>query len=468
MRIEPYICKVYLLGILTFAKSAVKSKEGAEPMTAVMGKQGPDRGDTDGGAAHRAWDELLARRTHALGGGEITAILSLAGATDIITFSGGFPEPATFSTGVLADIAARLIAEDPGVALQYSATEGLAGTREYLSGRLAAQEGRAPGTGELMITSGGIDCMELLAKSYVDPGDVVVVESPTYLGAIMAFRGYEADVRGVPIDDDGMRVDVLADLLAGGLRPKIVYTIPDYQNPSGLSMSAERRPELADLARRYGFLILEDVAYRELGFGTVLGASTVLGDSTVPGAGPASPPSLWSLAPDVVLQAGTFSKIFSPGFRMGWATGPAEIIGRLVVAKQNSDQCAGALGQRMLEEYGRGGHLDRQVAGARVLYQRRASLTTEALAAHMPAGSTWTTPAGGFYVWLTCPDGVDTVALAAAARAEKVAYVPGRPFYLEGAGAGTNQIRLAYSRVADDLIDEGIRRIATVIKEARA
>ena len=423
-------------------------------MTAVIGKQGPDRGDTDGGAAHRAWDELLARRTHALGGGEITAILSLAGATDVITFSGGFPEPATFSTSVLADIAARLIAEDPGVALQYSATEGLAGTREYLSGRLAVQEGRAPGAGELMITSGGIDCMELLAKSYVDPGDVVVVESPTYLGAIMAFRGYEADVRGVPIDDSGMRVDVLAGLLAEGLRPKIVYTIPDYQNPTGLSMNAERRQELVGLARRYGFLILEDVAYRELGF------------ATSPGASAAPPPSLWSLAPDVVLQAGTFSKIFSPGFRMGWASGPAEIISRLVIAKQNSDQCAGALGQRMLEEYGRGGHLDRQVAAARMLYQRRASLTTDALAAHMPAGSTWTTPAGGFYVWLTCPDGVDTVALTAAARARKVAYVPGLPFYLEGAGAGTNQVRLAYSRVADDLINEGIRRIADVVKSS--
>jgi 2-aminoadipate transaminase len=404
--------------------------------------------------ADRDWDQRLARRTHTLGGSEITAILALAGATDVITFSGGFPEPATFSTGPLADIAARLIAQEPGVALQYSATEGLAGIRDYVTGRLAANEGRAPGAGELMITSGGIDCMELLAKSYLDPGDVVVVEAPTYLGAIMAFRGYEADVRGVPIDDAGMRVDVLADLLAGGLRPKIVYTIPDYQNPAGLSLSAERRQALADLARRYDFLILEDVAYRELGF-----AAPGVGDV-------APPPSLWSLAPDVVLQAGTFSKIFSPGFRMGWAAGPAAIISRLVIAKQNSDQCAGALGQRMLEEYGRAGHLERQVAASRVLYERRARLTTDALAAHMPDGATWTTPAGGFYVWLTCPDGVDTVALSTAARAKKVAYVPGRPFYLEDAGAGANQIRLAYCRVADDLIDEGIRRIADVVKSA--
>ncbi|HTX28413.1 MAG TPA: PLP-dependent aminotransferase family protein [Streptosporangiaceae bacterium] len=416
-------------------------------MTAVMGQQVPDRGHTDHAGGRRDWDGRLARRTEAVGGSDITAILALAGATDIITFSGGFPETATFSTGVLADIAARLIAADPAVALQYSATEGLAGTREYVSQRLAAAEGRRPGAAELLITSGGIDCMELLAKSYIDPGDVVVVESPTYLGAIMAFRGYEADVRGVPMDGDGMRVDALADLLAGGLRPKIVYVIPDYQNPTGLSMSPERRQALADLARRYDFLIVEDVAYRELGFDA------------------APPPSLWSLAPDVVLQAGTFSKIFSPGFRMGWAAGPAQVIAQLVAAKQNSDQCAGALGQRMLEEYGRGGHLERQIAASRAVYKRRAGLTTRALGSHMPDGATWMTPTGGFYVWLTCPDGIDTVALSAAARDKKVAYVPGRPFYPED-GAGSNQIRLAYCRVADDFIDEGIRRIAEVVKAA--
>ena len=390
------------------------------------------------------WSTGLAQRTRTLGGGEITAILALAGATDVITFSGGFPDPATFPTEILGQIAGRLIATDAAVALQYTATEGIAGVRDYVAGRLESLDGARPGPGELMITSGGIDCMELLAKSYVDPGDVVVVESPTYLGGIMAFRGYEADVRGVPMDGDGMRVDVLADLLAGGLRPKIVYTIPDYQNPTGLSMSAERRTELVGLARRYGFLICEDVAYRELGFG-------------------APPPaSLWSLAPDVVLQAGTGSKIFFPGVRLGWAAGPQQVIGRLVVAKQNSDQCSGALGQRMFEEYGRAGHLDRQIVASRALYARRAELITQALAAHMPDGTTWTTPRGGFYVWLTAPDGVDTVALSAVARDRKVAYVPGRPFYPGDAGA--TQIRLAYSRVADHLIDEGIRRIGEVLK----
>jgi 2-aminoadipate transaminase len=394
----------------------------------------------------RDWDAGLARRTKSLGGGEITAILALAGSSDVITFSGGFPDPATFPTGVLAEIAARLITEDPGVALQYSATEGIVGVRDYVAGRLGSLQGRRPGPGELMVTSGGIDCMELVAKSYLDTGDAVVVEAPTYLGAIMAFRGYEADVRGVPVDVDGLRTDVLADQLAAGLRPKILYTIPDFQNPTGLTMSAPRRVELVELARRYGFLIVEDVAYRDLHFED------------------APPDSLWSMAPDVVLQAGTFSKIFCPGFRMGWAAGPAEIISRLVVAKQNSDQCSGALGQRMLEEYGRGGHMESQIIASRALYARRAARMADALTVHMPEGTTWTTPGGGFYVWVTAPEGVDTAALSAAARARKVAYVPGRPFY--PGEDGTAQIRLAYSRVADELIDEGIERIGEVLRTA--
>jgi 2-aminoadipate transaminase len=418
-------------------------------MTAAVHQADPDADlDTHPETAPRDWDSGLARRAKGLGAGEITAILSLAGASDMITFSGGFPDPATFPTGLLADIAARLVTEDPGVALQYSATEGLASARDYVSGRLATVQGRAPGAGELMITSGGIDCLELIAKSYVDAGDVVVVEAPTYLGAIMAFRGYEADVRGVPVDDDGLRVEVLAGGLARGLRPKILYTIPDFQNPTGLTMSAERRLELIALARRYGFLIVEDVAYRDLGF------------SREP------PPSLWSAAPDVVLQAGTFSKIFCPGVRLGWAAGPGQIVSQLTVAKQNSDQCSGAFGQRLLEEYGRSGQMDRQIIASRALYARRAKLTSEALAAHMPEGTTWTTAEGGFYIWLTAPDGVDTVARSALARERKVAYVPGRPFYPEaggGAQSGTAQIRLAYSRVADDLIDEGIRRISQVL-----
>jgi 2-aminoadipate transaminase len=397
----------------------------------------------------RDWTSSFARRTQTLGGGEITAILALAGATDVITFSGGFPDPSTFPKDVLGDIAARLVAQDVAVALQYSPTEGLPGLRDYLAGRIETLQGRRPDATGLMVTSGGIDCMELMAKSLVDTGDVVVVEAPTYLGAIMAFRGYEADVRGVPMDDDGMRVDVLADLLATGLRPKMLYTIPDYQNPTGLSLSEPRRRALVELARRYHFLILEDVAYRELYFAEP---------------GQTQPPTLWSLAPDVVVQAGTFSKTFFPGVRLGWAAGPSEVIKQLVTAKQNSDQCSGALGQRMLEEYGRGGHLDRQLVASRALYASRSGLMAKALAEHMPEGTSWTTPGGGFFTWVTAPDGIDTVALSPAASARKVAYVPGTPFYAEG--GGVSQLRLAFSRVADDLIDEGAQRLAGLFHTA--
>src|SRR4029453_19230292 len=191
-----------------------------------------------------------------------------------------------------------------------------------------------PREDELLVTSGGIDALELVSKSFLDTGDVVVVEGPTYLGAIMAFRSFEADVVAVPMDGGGLQVDDLGGRLPAGLRPKLLYTIPDYQNPAGLTLAEDRRAELVELARRYGFLIVEDVAYRELGF---------RGDP---------PRIIWSLAPDVVVQAGTTSKTFFPGVRLGWAVGPASVVAQLVAAKQNTDQCAGALGQRLFGEDG--------------------------------------------------------------------------------------------------------------------
>lgn len=390
------------------------------------------------------WAGALARRTQAGdGGGALADILSLAGATDVITFSGGFPAPETFPVGVLGDLTARLLAEDAAVALQYSPTRGLAGLREALATRLQQREGRRPDEDELMVTSGGIDALELLAKSLLDPGDVVLVEAPTYLGAIMGFEAYEADVRGVPMDDDGLDVAALAALLEGGLRPKLLYTIPDHQNPSGRTLSPERRVALATLAQRYGLLLVEDVAYRELSFS---GARAT---------------SLWTLAPDVVVQVGTFSKTFFPGVRLGWAAGPAPLVAAMVVAKQNSDQCAGALGQRLVEEYLRGGHLDRQLVASRELYAGRCAAMLSALGALVPPGSTWTRPTGGFFCWLTAPPGTDTTALAARAREAGVAFVPGAPFY--PAGAGRRELRLSFSRATKHDIAEGVRRLAALL-----
>jgi 2-aminoadipate transaminase len=245
------------------------------------------------------------------------------------------------------------------------------------------------------------------------------------------------------MDEDGLEVDELERRLAGGLRPKLVYTIPDHQNPAGVSLSAARRGPLVELARRYGFLIVEDVAYRDLGF-----------------AGGAAP-TLWSLAADAVVQAGTTSKTFFPGVRLGWAVAPAEVSAQLVSAKQNTDQCAGALGQRLFEEYARRGWIDEQVAKSRALYRRKCERMLAALERFMPAGVHWTQPRGGFFTWLTLPDGGDAADLAARAVERGVGVVPGSPFFPDGRGG--DNLRLAFSLVDEALIDDGIERLAALV-----
>jgi 2-aminoadipate transaminase len=391
--------------------------------------------------AERRWSELFATRTRAGVGEGIAAILALIGNPELISFAGGFPDPQTFPS----DRVAALFDEFAGdaSALQYAPTRGLAGPLDALAGRIDALQGRRPGDDEFMITSGAIEALELVAKSFLDRGDTVVVEGPTYLGAIMAFRSFEADVVAVPMDEHGLEVDELERRLAGGLRPKVLYTIPDFQNPAGLSLSAERRHGLVELAGRYGFLIVEDVAYRELGFDEE------------------SLPSLWSLAPELVVQAGTTSKTFFPGVRLGWAAGPAEVVAQLVVAKQNTDQCAGALGQRLFEEYARRGWLDEQLTRSRTLYRSRCERMLGALERTMPPGAAWTRPRGGFFTWLTLPPGANAAEVALRASERGVAVVPGALFFPDG--RGLENLRLSFSWVEDERIDEGIERLASVL-----
>lgn len=388
------------------------------------------------------WEDLLARRARADVGAGLADILALSGATDLISFAGGFPDPATFPGDLLAELLERMLAAGEQAALQYAPTEGLPGPRDYLAGRLHETDHRRPADDELLITSGGIEALELIGKRLLDPGDLVLVEGPTYLGAIMAFRSFEANVVAVPMDENGIAPDALADAVERHGRPKLLYTIPDHQNPAGVSLSPDRREAVVEVARRHGFLVVEDAAYRDLGFT------------------PERLSSLWALGPDVVVQAGTFSKTFFPGVRLGWAAGPPAIVAQMVTAKQNTDQCAGALGQRLLEEYGRAGGLDEQAARARDLYGRRCRLLLDALDRHMPGDVAWTRPRGGFFSWLTYPAGTDTRKLARAALERKVAFVPGAPFFPDD--AGTNTLRLSFSRVADEEIDEGIRRLAEV------
>jgi 2-aminoadipate transaminase len=378
-------------------------------------------------AVSQAW--RFAERTRAGAGDGIAAILGLLANPDLISFAGGFPDPRTFPAERVADLAAELDAR----AFQYAPTHGLEGTRAAIAARLD----RRPEDAELLVTSGGIEALELVSKSFLDRGDDVVVEAPTYLGAIMAFRSFEANVHAVPLDDDGLDVDAIPDV-----RPKLLYTIPDHQNPAGVSLSVERRHALVERARRDGFLIVEDVAYRELGFD---------GDA---------PPSLWSLGPDVVVQAGTTSKTFFPGVRLGWAAGPAEVVAQLVSAKQNTDQCSGALGQRLYEEYVRRGWIDEQLRASRALYAGKWELLRDALASAMPDGVRWTTPRGGFFSWLTLP-GRDATAAARLAAERNVGVVPGALFYPDGRG-GEN-LRLSFSMVDESQIATGIEILASVL-----
>jgi 2-aminoadipate transaminase len=398
-----------------------------------------------GRSAGSIWGSRLARRTVG-NDGVLTGILALANAEGVVNFSGGFPAPELFPTDTVGAIVADLLATDARVALQYTPSEGIASTREAIADYLRGAEGLRPTGEELMITSGGIDAVTLIAKSMLDPGDVVAVEEPTYLGAVSGFLGFDAVMRGLPMDDEGLRVDALAALIAGGVVPKVLYTIPEYQNPSGRTLSAARRAALVELCRANRILVVEDVAYRELGFYEE------------------KLPSLWSLGPDVVVQIGTFSKTFFPGVRLGWAVGPAEVVAQLVVAKQNSDQCAGALGQRMIEQFLRGGHLPAQLERERALYRGRGEAMHAALERHMPPPASWTVPRGGFFSWLRVP-GVETAELAVAARAADVAFVPGAPFFAER--VQHDYLRLSFSRADESEIDEGIARLARVVEEAR-
>jgi 2-aminoadipate transaminase len=388
------------------------------------------------------WEALAAARTRGEVGDGIAAVLALLGRTDVISFAGGFPDPRTFPRERVATLLREFAETAESTAFQYAPTRGVPGALDALADRLERLQGRRPAEDELLITSGGIEALELIGKSFLDPADVVVVEAPTYLGAIQSFRSLEAELVPVRFDRDGLDVSDLEQRLAAGLRPKLVYTIPDHQNPAGVSLAADRRSRLVELARHHGFLVVEDVAYRELGFEA------------------AALPSLWSLAPDIVVQVGTTSKTLFPGVRLGWAAGPTGVVDRLVAAKQVTDQCAGALGQRLFEESERRGWIDEQVARSRTLYESKCNRMLAALERWMPEPARWTTARGGFFSWLTLP-GLDAVQLAERAVEQGVAFVPGALFFPDG--RGTDSLRLSYSLVDPERIDDGIARLGALL-----
>jgi 2-aminoadipate transaminase len=387
----------------------------------------------------------FARRTRLRAGEELKTILA-GSPPGVLSMTGGLPNPATFPIDEIDEIARRLVRDDAAVALQYTPTPGLDSVRDYLVDRHEQLQVRRPERDELIVTSGGMECIALMCQALIDPGDTVVVEAPSYLGALMAFAAAEADLVAIDMDDDGLLVDALAERLAAGARPKFVYTIPEYQNPTGRTLPLARRRELIELCRRHGVLIFEDVAYRELSFD---GASL---------------PTLWSIAPHLVVQAGTFSKSLFPGVRLGWAVGPREIVAELAAAKLNTDQCAGGLGQRLLEEYGRAGGFERNLPRARALYASHWAALSAALSEHMPAGCTWTEPTGGFLTWLTLPDELDVLALRPAALEAGVAYVAGPPFHV-GEG-GRSSMRLSFSNLSEAELATAAERLGGVVRDA--
>lgn len=394
------------------------------------------------------WNALYADRMALIGDAAIIGLLKLAERPDVISFAGGLPDPKSFPIEEMKQVTDWIFEHEGGLAMQYGPTAGYTSLREWIVERMARIDRVELSVDRVMITTGGVEAMDLIAKTLVNPGDTVIVEAPSYLAALHVFRSYQARLVDVPMDQDGMIIEALEERLASlardGIQPKLIYTVATFQNPSGISLTAERRRRLIETADRYGVPILEDPAYAELRFE---------GDPL---------PSLVSLNPDGVLFANTFSKIFGPGVRLGWIAAPPDVIAQLCQAKQGSDQCSSTLGQRMVYEYGKRGLIERQVANSIPLYRKKRDRTIEAIQRYFPDGVEWTHPAGGFYLWVTLPEGVETgPMLEWAIEHEKVAYVSGPPFYADGRGA--NQFRLCYSFLDVERIEEGIERLARVI-----
>ncbi|HEX9767457.1 MAG TPA: PLP-dependent aminotransferase family protein [Nitriliruptorales bacterium] len=394
-------------------------------------------------------DPYLARyaqRVSGMAASEIRALFSVASRPEIVSFAGGMPYTAALDFDAVGDVLAGIVRDHGPTAFQYGAGQGRPELRELLV-EVMRVEGVPAHADDLVVTVGGQQALELVAKCFVDAGDVVLAEGPTYVGGLGAFTSHQADVRHVAMDDDGMRVDLLTDELdrveAEGGRVKLVYTIPNHQNPAGVSLSVERRERLAELAEERDLIILEDNPYGLLDFE---GRTW---------------PSIRSLVPDRVIYVGTMSKTFAPGTRTGWVAAPGPVRDKLVLLREAGDLCQSNLTQMLVEQWLATQPWTEQVKVFREVYRERAEAMLASLDEHMPEGVTWTRPSGGFYVWLTVPDGIDTGDLLAKAIQFKVAYVPGRGFYADG--GGSTQMRLCYSFPQVDAIHEGVTRLGELL-----
>ncbi|GGI03139.1 GntR family transcriptional regulator [Egicoccus halophilus] len=387
-----------------------------------------------------------AERVQGMSASAIRALFALTARPEIVSFAGGNPAVEALDLEAAEAVAAAVVRESGAVALQYGIGQGRPELREQLVDVMAHEHVPAH-VDDLVVTAGGQQALELIAKCFVDPGDVVIAEGPTYVGGISALASHQAEVRHVPMDAEGMQVDALEDLLLRlsqeQRRVKLLYTIPNHQNPGGVSLSLERRQRLAELAERHDLLILEDNPYGLLDFAGRI------------------QPSIRQLVPDRVVYVGTVSKTFAPGVRTGWIAAPHPIRDKLVLLREAADLCPATLTQMIVERWLATQPWREQVKRFRGVYQEKAEAMLGALAATMPDGITWTRPSGAFYVWMTVPAGVDTSDLLAKAINHRVAYVPGRGFYADGSGG--DQLRLCFSQPSVERIEEGVERLGELL-----
>jgi len=396
---------------------------------------------------------LFARRASKARRSVLRELLKLTEQPEIISFAGGLPDPDTFPRKILAELAADEILNNYKKSLQYTTTEGKRPLRAALIDWFS-QDGLHYEMDQVIITSASQQGLDLVAKTFIDPGDAVFVSLPTYLGAIQAFRALEAQLVGIPLLEDGMDLDHLEGAIARarkeGHRPKLIYVVPDFQNPSGITWSLEKRKGLLEIASREGLLVVEDMPYRKLRF-----------------SGEPVPP-VAALDEERVIVLFTFSKVLAAGLRLGALAGPKELVEKVVTMKQATDLCTSALIQRIAARFMLEHDLSAHVRKLCEHYRLKRDAMLQALERYMPKaeGISWTRPEGGLFLWVRLPEQVDTERMLKRALEHKVAYVIGTPFFVDG--SGRNTLRLCFSEATREEIEEGIRRLGKVVEEELA
>lgn len=387
-----------------------------------------------------------ATRTSGMTASAVRALFAVANRPEIVSLAGGMPNIADLPLNQVGQIIEGLITSNGRQAMQYGSGQGELMIREDTC-EVMELEGIHAHPDDVAITAGSQQGLDLITRIFCDPGDVVLAEAPSYVGALGTFRSYQAEVVHVAMDDHGINLDALRQAVetcrSAGKRPKFLYTIPNYQNPSGITQPIERRRALIELARELDILIIEDNPYGLLS----LDAEPV--------------PAIRSMDADHVLYLGSFSKTFAPGFRIGWVLAPHAVREKLVLAQESATLCPPVFSQFAIHAYLRGHDWRQQIEIFRDMYRERRDAMLEALSEHMPTGATWTHPAGGFFVWVTLPAGLDSQAMLPRAVTARVAYTPGTAFFSDG--LGSRNIRLSFCYPPADRIREGVRRLGEVI-----